>query len=157
MKARGGGLKIPTVYNCGGYEKVETLKAVDGLIDIYMPDLKTLDPGFARCTLNAPDYPERVREALEEMHRQVGDLEIRNGRAVKGLLVRHLVMPGQVEDSKRCLEFLKSLSPDSAVNVMRQYRPVYKAEEYSGINRRPSSEEISGARAYARSLGLRLL
>ena len=111
VQAREKGLSIPTVYNCGGFEKVETLQAIEGLVDVYMPDLKTLDTEFAKAALNAPDYPEVVQAAFREMHRQVGDLVIEKGRAVRGLLVRHLVMPGQREDTRRCLEFLRDLSP----------------------------------------------
>ncbi len=157
VMARKAGLTIPTLYNCGGYDRLETVKALDGLIDIYMPDIKTLDGDFARRAMNAPDYPEIVRVAIAEMHRQVGNLEIVEGRAVKGLLVRHLVMPGQANDTKRCLEFLHSLSPRTAVNVMAQYRPCYHAEEIDGIDRRPTHEEIIMAREYALSLGLRLV
>lgn len=157
MLARESGLAVPTVYNCGGFEKVETLQTIDGLVDVYMPDLKTLNGEFAGAVLNAPEYPEVVRDAFREMHRQVGDLVIERGRAVRGLLVRHLVMPGQSEDSRRCLEFLKDLSPNTGVNVMAQYRPCHHADRFPPINRRPAYDEISEAREYAASLGLRLL
>lgn len=155
--ARENGLTIPTVYNCGGFEKAETLAALDGLIDIYMPDIKTLDAGFAGAAMNAPQYPEIVRSAFSEMHRQVGDLVVERGRAVRGLLVRHLVMPGQSEDARACLRFLAALSAGTAVNVMGQYRPCHRAAEYPRLACRPAPEEIAAARRYARALGLRLV
>jgi putative pyruvate formate lyase activating enzyme len=156
--ARRWGLSLPIVYNCGGYESVEVLKHLEGLVEIYMPDLKTLDADFAERALLAADYPQRAGEALLEMHRQVGDLRSdETGVARRGLLVRHLVMPGQVEDSKRCLEFLaREISPRTLVNVMGQYRPCGEADRVGGIYRRPTFEEIGEARAHARELGLRL-
>jgi len=155
--ARKSGLSLPIVYNCGGYEKVETLRALEGAIDIYMPDIKTLDEDFARKTMDAPDYPSVVKAAIREMHRQVGDLKITEGRAVKGLLVRHLVMPGQTEDSKHCLDFLHELSSNTAVNVMSQYHPMYQAYTCPEISRRPADEEIIAVKEYAETLPLRLL
>ena len=154
--ARDRGLRVPVVYNCGGYESVEALRLLEGLVEVYMPDMKTLDAEFARRAMNAPDYPERGKSALREMHRQVGDLLIEDGVAAKGLLVRHLIMPGMFEDSMRVLEFLKSLSPETFVNVMGQYRPCHRAGELDGLSRRPSFEEIGRAKEYAISLGLRL-
>jgi len=155
--ARKSCLSLPIVYNCGGYEKVETLRALEGAIDIYMPDIKTLDEDFARKAMDAPDYPSVVKVAIREMHRQVGDLEIVRGRAVRGLLVRHLVMPGQSEDSRRCLDFLHELSPNTAVNVMSQYHPMHQAYSCPQISRPPAHGEITAARKYAESLSLRLL
>jgi putative pyruvate formate lyase activating enzyme len=156
--AREWGLKVPIVYNCGGYESLEVLRCLDGLIEIYMPDFKTLDAEFAERALLASDYPERASQALREMQRQVGDLATdERGVAQRGLLVRHLVMPGQVEDSKGCLRFLADeVSPRTLVNVMGQYRPCGEADRVDGIYRRPSFDEIAEARACARGLGLRL-
>lgn len=155
--ARARGLAIPLVWNCGGYESVEALRALEGLVDIYMPDIKTLDPNFSRAAFGAPDYPERVREALIEMQKQVGDLVVKGGVAVKGLLVRHLVMPGMVEDSLRIIEFLaEKVSRNAYVNVMGQYRPCYRARELPGMDRRPYWEEIESVRAAALRAGLRL-
>ncbi len=91
--ARNKGLTIPTVYNTGGYDSVETLKLLDGFIDIYMPDMKYADPKVAQELSSAPDYPQVNREAVREMHRQVGDLQVKNGLATRGLLIRHLVLP----------------------------------------------------------------
>jgi len=154
--ARGRGLRVPVVYNCGGYESVEALRLLDGLVDVYMPDMKTLDNDFARRAMDAPDYPDRAKAALSEMHRQVGELALEDGVAARGLLVRHLVMPGMVEDSMRVLGFLKGLSAKTFVNVMGQYRPCHRADELDGLSRRPGSGEIGRAKEYALKLGLRL-
>jgi putative pyruvate formate lyase activating enzyme len=155
--ARKEGLRVPVVWNCGGYESVEVLRGLEGLVEIYMPDAKTLDPEFARAALDAPDYPERMAEALVEMQRQVGDLAVENGIARRGLLIRHLVMPGMLEDTRRILDFIaREISPNAFVNVMGQYRPCHRAREVPGLSRRPEREEIAEAQGYARSLGLRL-
>ena len=158
VMGRERGVTAPVVYNCGGYESVEALRCLEGLVEVYMPDIKTLDPDFAERALLARDYPERVREALREMHRQVGDMALdERGAARRGLLVRHLVMPGQGEDSRACLEFLREgLSTDTFVNVMGQYRPCGQADRVPGICRRPSLEEVGAARSCAAALGLRL-
>jgi len=156
--ARLRGLRVPIVYNCGGYERVETLRLLEGTVDIYMPDAKWWDPEQARRYCAAPDYPDVMRAALKEMHRQVGDLRIEGGVAVRGLLIRHLVMPGGVAGSKQVLEFIAGeISPRSYVNVMDQYRPMYRAREFPEIARRPTREEYEEARLHALRLGLRLL
>ncbi|HOT24613.1 MAG TPA: radical SAM protein [Thermoleophilia bacterium] len=122
------GLRIPIVYNTGGYDAVETLALLDGVVDIYMPDVKLLDAEPAERYLTARDYPEVVRRAMTEMQRQVGDLVMgADGLAVRGLLVRHLVMPGLVAESEQVFAFLAGLSPDTFVNVMDQYRPCAEA------------------------------
>lgn len=122
------GLRIPIVYNTGGYDAVETLTLLDGVVDIYMPDVKLLDAGLATRYLTAHDYPEVACRAVTEMHRQVGDLVVSaDGLAVRGLLVRHLVMPGLVAECERVFAFLAGLSPDMFVNVMDQYRPCAEA------------------------------
>jgi putative pyruvate formate lyase activating enzyme len=155
--ARNEGLEIPTVYNSGGYDKVETLRLLDGIIQIYMPDAKYFDPAAAQKYSSAKDYPEIVKAALKEMHRQVGDLEIRNGVATRGLLVRHLVMPGMTEDSLRVIDFLaEEISRNTYINVMGQYRPCYHAERFAEIDRRPLREEVERVRHYAQGKGLRL-
>ena len=121
------------------------------------PDAKTLSTEFARRAFAASDYPERMREALIEMQRQVGDLVIERGRAVRGLLVRHLVMPGMLDDTKQVLDFLaREVSPDAFVNVMGQYRPCHRALEVPGLGHRPTRDEITEAQGHARKLGLRL-
>jgi len=155
--ARGKGLRVPTVFNCGGYERVEILREIEGRVDIYMPDAKFWSADSARTYLNAPDYPEIMRNALKEMHRQVGDLVIEDGLAAKGLLVRHLVMPGGVAESLEILDFIaREISPDTYVNVMSQYRPSYRAHEFHPIARRITMEEFDTVRRHAEKLGLRL-
>ena len=156
--ARKDELTLPTVYNSGGYDRVEMLKLLEGTVDIYMPDAKFWESESSERYCDAPDYPERMRESLTEMHRQVGDLKIVNGVARSGLLVRHLVMPEGVEESREILDFIaKELSPDTAVNVMDQYRPCYRASEYPEIARRPTAGEYAEVRAHASGLGLRLM
>ena len=155
--ARGRGLSVPIVYNCGGYESLETLQALDGFIEIYMPDAKYADPEAARELSAAPDYPDVVLAALREMHRQVGDLVIENGIATRGLLVRHLVLPNGLAGSKPILDFLAhELSPNTYVNMMAQYRPCYRAHECDRIARPPTQQEFVEAYRYALRLGLRL-
>ena len=157
MIAREQGLRVPIVYNCGGYESLETLRALDGLIEIYMPDAKYADPEVARELSKAPDYPEAMFAALREMHRQVGDLAIEGGIATRGLLVRHLVLPNGLAGSQTILDFLANkLSPNTYVNVMAQYRPCYRAHECERINRPPTHREFVEAHGYAARLGLRL-
>jgi putative pyruvate formate lyase activating enzyme len=129
------GLNLPLVYNSGGYDRPETLELLEGVIDIYMPDFKFWDSEIARKTCNAPDYPEVARQALMEMHRQVGDLVLdKNGIARRGLLVRHLVMPGGMAGTRQVMRFIaRNLSLRTYVNVMSQYRPCGRAEEVPGL------------------------
>jgi len=150
------GLKIPIVYNCGGYEKVETLRLLEGIVDIYMPDVKYSEAGPAKKFSNAPDYFEVCREALKEMHRQVGDLEVsEEGLAERGLLIRHLVLPNNLAGSEAVLRFIaEKLSRESYVNIMPQYRPMYKASLYPEINRPPRLGEFNEALQMAKELGL---
>jgi len=154
------GLRLPLVYNTSGYDTVEALRLLDGVVDIYMPDVKFLDRERAARYLNAPDYPEVVRSAVREMHRQVGDLVCDDrGIARRGLLVRHLVMPGCLEDTRRVLRFLAAeISPRTYVNVMAQYRPDHRVscETFPEISRPLSPEEYQEAVLTARGLGLRL-
>ena len=123
------GLRIPLVYNCGGYEAVETLRLLEGVIDIYMPDIKYSSNEEAMRYSGVRDYWERAKESVREMHRQVGDLEIdASGVARRGLLIRHLVMPGNLAGTNQVIEFIaREISRDSYVNVMDQYRPCFKA------------------------------
>jgi putative pyruvate formate lyase activating enzyme len=140
--AQNHGLNIPIVYNCGGYESVETIKLLDGVIDIYMPDIKYSVNENAFRYSSVGDYWDIVRPALQEMHRQVGDLIVENGIARRGLLIRHLVLPNDTAGSKECFEFIKGkLSKGTAVNVMAQYYPTYKANRYAEINRRITTQE----------------
>jgi len=159
------GLRLPIVYNTSGYDSLESLRLMEGLVDIYMPDFKFWERDTARRLAKAKDYPERAREALVEMHRQVGVLRFGpDGLARRGVLVRHLVMPGQMEEAAAIFRFLaEELSPDTFVNVMAQYRPDYQVSEesraggmrYADINRRPLPEEVRAAFAAARAAGLR--
>ncbi len=150
------GLKVPLVYNSGGYDAVETIKLLDGVVDIYMPDFKFWDPAVAERLCAAKDYPERAREAFKEMHRQVGDLVMHDkGVAQKGLLVRHLVLPHNLAGTAQVMKFLaEELSPNTYVNVMAQYRPCGQASEHADLNRFPSREELADAEQAARNAGL---
>jgi putative pyruvate formate lyase activating enzyme len=141
------GLNIPLVYNCGGYESTETLRLLNGIFDIYMPDFKFWGSNWAKRFCNAPNYREIATEAIHEMHRQVGDLIIdESGIAMRGLLVRHLVMPNGVSETKKIMEYLaKEISKDTYVNVMDQYRPLGSATDDDLINRRLTSEEYKNA------------
>ncbi len=153
------GFSLPVVYNCGGYERVETLRELEGIVDIYMPDIKFLDPEPARRYCDAPDYPEAVRAAVKEMARQVGPLEIDSrGLARRGLLVRHLVMPGDPGGARKVIDFVADeIGPDTYLNVMDQYRPCGRAGEFPEISRRTSPKEWKAAMDYAVSRGLRRL
>ena len=153
------GLNIPLVYNCGGYESIETLKLLDGIIDIYMPDIKYADSGPAKEYSNAEDYPSVVKEAIKEMHRQVGDLAMdNNGIALRGLLVRHLVLPEGLAGTEKVVKFLvEEVSPDTYTNIMAQYYPCYKAQEHPPLDRRITNAEYKKAVKAARDAGLKRL
>lgn len=149
------GLNVPVVWNCSGYENVEMIKLLEGIVDIYMPDIKYGEDKFAERYSSAPDYFERCTEAIEEMYRQVGDLKVNTeGIAEKGLLVRHLVLPNNVASSEKILKFIAGLSKDTYINIMDQYRPCGKAHLYPEINRRPTEEEFREVIRIARGLGL---
>lgn len=150
------GLEIPLVYNCGGYESVDTLKLLDGIFDIYMPDVKYSDNEIAEKYSGISDYWDVVKSALVEMNRQVGDLKVDgSGIARKGLIIRHLVLPNELAGTRKVLEFIaKEISIDSYVNIMDQYRPAFNACKYPDINRDITPEEYSEARLYAKKLGL---
>jgi putative pyruvate formate lyase activating enzyme len=154
-----GGLRIPLVYNTGGYDSLETLKILDGLVDIYMPDLKFMDGEVAYKFCRARDYPQRAKEAIKEMHRQVGDLIINEkGLAERGLLVRHLVMPGGLAGTREAMRFLaQEISPNTYVNIMAQYRPCGEAAKYPPLNRRITQAEYDEALAIAQEEGIHRL
>lgn len=154
--ARDEGLEIPLVWNCGGYESVEVLRLLEGIVDIYMPDFKYGDNSVAAKYSNAPDYFERAAEALKEMQRQVGDLVVKNGIAVRGLIVRHLVLPQGLAGTEKVLKFIRDeISPETYVNIMAQYYPTHRAGEFPELSRRITSAEYKEALALAQSLGLR--
>jgi putative pyruvate formate lyase activating enzyme len=150
------GLKLPLVYNCSGYESLEVIKLLDGIIDIYMPDAKYAGEEPAKRFSNAPDYPHVLKEVLKEMYRQVGDLQMDvNGIAARGLLIRHLVMPENLAGTDDLMKFIaEEISPDSYVNVMQQYRPEYKSYDYPDLSRRITYGEYLDAVKLARRLGL---
>lgn len=150
------GLKVPLVYNCGGYDAIETLRLLDGIIDIYMPDAKYASEKTAEELSRAPKYPEIMQAALKEMHRQVGDLMVdERGVATKGLLIRHLVLPNGLAGTEKIMHFIsRELSTDSYVNVMAQYHPVYKAYEHSSLNRSITRTEYLEALDMASAEGL---
>lgn len=150
------GLNIPLVYNCGGYEQIETLRLIDGVIDIYMPDFKFWDHGIAETACQAPDYPEIARQAVIEMHRQCGDLIIDSeGIARRGLIVRHLVLPDDLADTREIMQFIaRSVSTNTYVNVMSQFRPCGQAGKISGLDRRPTPAEFRAALSAAREEGI---
>ncbi|MFO7753731.1 MAG: radical SAM protein [Desulfobacteraceae bacterium] len=157
--AAGSGLSIPIVYNSGGYDSVETLKLLDGIVDIYMPDFKFFDSKTAKLLCNAPDYPETAQKAIREMYRQTGDLKVdENGIAVSGLLVRHLVMPEGLSGTDRVMKFLaEEISPLTCVNVMSQYRPCGSARKIDAVSGRPTTEEFRRALETARDLKLNVI
>jgi putative pyruvate formate lyase activating enzyme len=155
-KAIESGLRLPLVYNCGGYESVEVIKLLEGIIDIYMPDAKFADPEAARNYCKAKDYPEVNKQVLKEMHRQTGVLKINpQGIAERGLLIRHLVMPEGLAGSKKILRFIaEELSKESYVNIMAQYYPQFEAVCYPELNRRITPREYHEVIVLARSFGL---
>ncbi len=153
------GLKVPIVYNTSAYDSTASLRLMDGLVDIYMPDFKFWEPETARRLARAKDYPEVARAAIAEMHRQVGVLRFGpDGLARRGVLVRHLVMPGQADEAAAIFRWLADeLSPDTYVNVMGQYRPDHKVpgnERYADIDRHPGRSDMERAYAAARHAGL---
>jgi putative pyruvate formate lyase activating enzyme len=154
--ARDEGLNLPIVYNSGGYDSIETLKLLENFVDIYMPDMKYADGSAAAKYSDAKDYPQINFAAVKEMYRQKGDLIIKNGLAVKGLLVRHLVLPNNVAGSKKIIDFLADkISASTFINIMAQYRPCYMAAKYPEINLLPDYKYIDELRSYAAGRGLR--
>ncbi|MGE5577931.1 MAG: radical SAM protein, partial [Syntrophothermus sp.] len=150
------GLRIPLVYNCGGYESLETLRLLDGIFDIYMPDIKYDDPKVAWRLSRARNYPEVAREAVREMHRQVGNLVLdEDGVAVRGLIVRHLVLPGGMAGTEGIMRFLaEEISRDTYVNIMEQYHPCYRAFDHPPLDRSITRREFTEALQAARRFGL---
>ncbi len=151
-----GGLRLPLVYNTGGYDASETLELMDGVVDIHMPDVKMADPEAAATYLLARDYPERAREAVRRMHAQVGDLVVdQGGLALRGLLVRHLVMPGGLAGTAEWMRFLaREISPDTWINIMDQYRPCGQAGNHPAIARPVEAREYRQALGLARDAGI---
>jgi len=157
QKAIPMGLRIPLVYNTSGYENLEILQLLDGIVDIYLPDCKYTDPEqAAKYSDGAYNYPHYAFIALKEMFRQVGDLEVnRKGIAVKGLIVRHLVLPNRIAGTEKFLKFVaEQLSKTTYLNIMSQYRPEYKASEYPELSRRLKQSEYEEAIRWAHQKGL---
>ncbi len=153
--AAGEGLRLPLVYNCGGYESVEALRLLEGVISIYMPDMKYDDAAVGERLSGVSDYPQVNRAAVQEMHRQVGDLALDDrGLALRGLLVRHLVLPQDLAGTAGIMAWLGELSPATYVNVMAQYRPAYRADREPDLRRSLNREEYAAAVQAARQAGL---
>lgn len=150
------GLKIPLVHNNSGYENVSTLKFFEGIIDIYMPDIKYAESETSYKFAHAHDYPEKMKLAVKEMHRQVGDLVLdENGLAKKGLIIRHLMLPDKAAETEKIARFIaEEISKDSYFNLMDQYQPYYKASSFPEINRKVTKEEYREALQLARAAGL---
>jgi putative pyruvate formate lyase activating enzyme len=154
-----GGLRVPLVYNCGGYERVTALRLLDAIVDIYMPDFKFWDPEVAEQLCEAPDYPKRAREALKEMHRQVGGLQLDESEiARRGVLVRHLVLPDGLAGTRSIMGFIaREISPATYVNIMNQYRPCGRAIGRADIGRSITPAEYQEALRVAGEEGLQRL
>ena len=150
------GLSVPLVYNSGGYDLPATLKLLDGVFDIYMPDFKFWDPQIAESACQAGHYPEIARNAIREMHRQVGELTVdEDGIAQKGLLIRHLVLPGGLAGTPEIMRFIAhEISTDSYVNLMSQYRPCGRASEVKGLNASLSPADFQTALQAAKAEGI---
>ncbi len=155
MAARTG-LAVPIVYNCGGYESLEAIKLLNGVVDIYMPDFKYADPARAFKYSQARDYPSVAKAVIKEMHRQVGDLVMdKSGVALRGLLLRHLVLPSGIAGTREVVRFIaEEVSKNTYVNIMDQYHPCYQACEFPPLDRRITNEEITEAIKLAREAGL---
>jgi putative pyruvate formate lyase activating enzyme len=151
------GLSLPLVYNTGGYDSLDVIRKLDGIVDIYLPDFKYQDGALAaKYSSGASDYPEVAAATIKEMHRQVGELQVDpEAVAQRGLIIRHLVMPDNIAGTDRFVQWVaKELSADTRVNLMAQYHPEHKAFDYPEISRRITGEEWSQARAWARAAGL---
>jgi putative pyruvate formate lyase activating enzyme len=153
------GLTLPLVYNSGGYDKLSTLELLDGVVDIYMPDMKYADAETARKFSAVENYPRINRQAVLEMHRQVGDLQLSpEGIGQRGLLVRHLLLPESAAGTGQILKFIaEEVSRDTYLNLMDQYRPAYRADLYPVLRKRISRSELTAAVEKARTLGLHRL
>lgn len=149
-------LKIPVVYNCGGYEKTETLKSLKGYIDIYLPDFKYFSPGLSKKYSGAEDYFSVASRAIEEMINQTGEIVLKNGIMQKGVIIRHMVLPMCYEDSLNILDFIAKTYPENGflISLMSQYTPMHRAGEFKEINRKITSFEYGKVCKKAQELGL---
>ncbi len=150
------GLAVPIVYNCGGYESLEAIKLLDGVVDIYMPDFKYADLEMSLRFSKAKDYPAVAKAVIKEMHRQVGDLVTdESGIALRGLLLRHLVLPEGIAGTREVVRFIaEEISKNTYINIMDQYYPCYKAFDHPPLDRRITREEFREAIRLAREAGL---
>ena len=149
------GLSSPIVYNCGGYESVETIRLLEDIVDIYMPDIKYSNNDTAKKYSDAPDYFKMCAESVKEMHRQTGDLKLEDGIAKRGLLIRHLVLPNGLAGTEKVMEFIsRDLSKDTYVNIMFQYHPQYHAQMHGELRRPPLRSEFDETVRIAKKLGL---
>jgi len=150
------GLVVPIVYNCGGYESLEAIKVLDGVVDIYMPDFKYADPEMSLKFSTAKDYPAVAKTVIREMHCQVGDLVMdESGIALRGLLLRHLVLPDGIAGTREVVRFIaEEISKNTYVNIMDQYHPCYKALDHPPLDRRITRQEFAEAIKLAREVGL---
>ncbi len=155
IKAKENGLNIPVVYNTSGYEKVETLKTLDGLVDIYLPDFKYFSLQIAGKYSKAQDYPIVAKEAIKEMFRQVGTPQFENAMMKKGMIVRHLILPNQKDDSKKIIEYLyNEYGDDIFLSIMNQYTPLENVVDYPEINRSVTGEEYEDVIDFAEEIGV---
>lgn len=154
--AKEKGLSVPIVYNSSGYEKIETLKLLEGYVDVYLPDFKYMEGSLAEDFSNAPDYPERAKAAIEEMVRQTGNCVFNeDGYIEKGTIVRHLILPGHTVNSKKVLEYLHSTYGNKIfISIMNQYTPVYEQKKYTELNRKVTEREYKKVLDYALEIGL---
>jgi putative pyruvate formate lyase activating enzyme len=148
------GIKLPFVYNSGGYDAISSLRLMEGLVDIYMPDLKYAADDLGLCYSNVPDYFSVASLALPEMYRQVGAPVICGGVMKKGLLIRHLVLPGLSGDSLAVLDWIKANTPLAGVSLLAQYTPAYMAGKFKEINRRLTAHEYRSAASHLTAIGL---
>lgn len=151
-------LPVPVVYNCGGYESVETLKQLEGLVDIYLPDMKYADNALAARLSGAPDYFEVAAAAIQEMYRQTGKPVMEDDAMQRGVLIRHLVLPGYLDNTLRVLDWISESFPrdDVMVSLMSQYVPMGRAKELPPLNRRLTQEEYDGALSWMELCGLEM-
>jgi putative pyruvate formate lyase activating enzyme len=149
------GLSIPIVYNCGGYESVDVIKILDGVIDIYMPDIKFFFPETSQRYANAPDYFDNIKDVIKTMYQQVGNLKIIDGVAKRGLLIRHLIMPEHLDDTEKILKFIsEEISKDVYINLMDQYYPAGQSYRFPEISRTITNKEFERGIKIAKVYGL---
>jgi putative pyruvate formate lyase activating enzyme len=153
---RKNGLKIPIVYNTSGYEKVEIIKMLEGYVSVYLPDLKYMDENIAKKYSNCKDYFQHASKAIEEMVRQTGEIEFdEEGMVVKGVIVRHMTLPGYIEDSKNIIKYLNETFGDKIyMSIMNQYTPLTEVTKYPEINRKITNDEYDELVDYAVDIGV---